>query len=215
VKYKAVVFDMDGTLLDTLEDLADAMNRVLASKGLPIHPVESYRFFVGSGAANLVLRTLPADRLELADECLRDFLKEYETNWKAKTRLYEGVADLLDALAARSVPMAVLTNKPQEFAQLCMEAFLSSWDFAATVGQVPGVPVKPDPAGAREIMRRLGLAPQDFLYLGDTDVDMRTAVDAGMFPVGVLWGFRPAEELLAAGAATLIAHPLELLTFLD
>lgn len=215
MKYKAVVFDMDGTLLDTLEDLADAMNRVLEARGLPVHPVDAYRFFVGSGARNLVLHTLPADRQDLAAECLQGFLKEYEANWKVKTRLYDGVAELLDALTARNIPMAVLTNKPQEFAELCMKAFLPAWDFALTLGQMPGVPVKPDPAGPRQVIRHLGVAPEEILYLGDTDVDMRTAVGAGMYPVGVTWGFRPAGELTAAGAAALIAHPLELLELLD
>ncbi len=214
MKYKAVVFDMDGTLLDTLEDLADAMNRVLEARGLPVHPVDAYRFFVGSGAKNLVLRTLPADRPDLAAECLQDFLREYEANWTVKTRLYDGVAELLDALTARGIPMAVLTNKPQEFAELCMKAFLPAWDFALTLGQMPGVPVKPDPAGPRQVIRHLGVAPEEILYLGDTAVDMRTAVGAGMFPVGVTWGFRPEDELRASGAAVIIDHPMELLDLL-
>jgi phosphoglycolate phosphatase len=205
---------MDGTLLDTLEDLADAMNRVLEARGLPVHPVDAYRFFVGSGAKNLVLRTLPADRPDLAAECLQDFLREYEANWTVKTRLYDGVAELLDALTARGIPMAVLTNKPQEFAELCMKAFLPAWDFALTLGQMPGVPVKPDPAGPRQVIRHLGVAPEEILYLGDTDVDMRTAVGAGMFPVGVTWGFRPEDELRASGAAVIIDHPMELLDLL-
>jgi phosphoglycolate phosphatase len=205
---------MDGTLLDTLEDLADAMNRVLEARGLPVHPVDAYRFFVGSGAKNLVLRTLPADRPDLAAECLQDFLREYEANWTVKTRLYDGVAELLDALTARGIPMAVLTNKPQEFAELCMKAFLPAWDFALTLGQMPGVPVKPDPAGPRQVIRHLGVAPEEILYLGDTAVDMRTAVGAGMFPVGVTWGFRPEDELRASGAAVIIDHPMELLDLL-
>lgn len=205
---------MDGTLLDTLDDLADAMNRVLAGRNLPVHPVDAYRFFVGSGARNLVLRTLPADRQDLAAECLQDFLREYEANWKVKTRLYDGVAELLDALTARNIPMAVLTNKPQEFAELCMGAFLPDWDFVLTLGQMPGVPVKPDPAGPRQVIRHLGVAPEEILYLGDTDVDMRTAVGAGMFPVGVTWGFRAEDELRASGAAVIIDHPMELLDLL-
>lgn len=214
MKYKAVVFDMDGTLLDTLEDLADAMNRVLAARGLPVHPVDAYRLFVGSGAGNLVLRTLPADRQDMAAQCLQGFLKEYEANWKVKTRLYDGVAELLDALTSRGIPMAVLTNKPQEFAELCMKAFLPAWDFALTLGQMPGVPVKPDPAGPRQVIRHLGVAPEEILYLGDTDVDMRTAVGAGMYPVGVTWGFRTEDELRASGAAVIIDHPMELLGLL-
>lgn len=214
MQYKAVIFDMDGTLLDTLEDLADAMNRVLAARGLPVHPVDAYRLFVGSGARNLVLRTLPQDRADMAPGCLQDFLREYESNWQVKTRLYDGVADLLDALRARRIPMAVLTNKPQEFAELCMGAFLSDWDFALTLGQMPGVPVKPDPAGPRQVIRHLGVEPQEILYLGDTDVDMQTATGAGMFPVGVTWGFRSEEELKASGAAAILHHPMELLRLL-
>lgn len=214
MNYKAVVFDMDGTLLDTLEDLADAMNRVLAARGLPVHPVDAYRIFVGSGARNLVLRALPQDRADLAPGCLEDFLREYESNWQVKTRLYDGVADLLDALQARGLPMAVLTNKPQDFAELCMGAFLHAWPFSLTMGQMPGVPVKPDPAGPRQVIRHLGVEPREILYLGDTDVDMLTAVNAGMFPVGVTWGFRSEEELKASGAATILHHPMELLRLL-
>ncbi len=111
--------------------------------------------------------------------------------------------------------MAVLTNKPQAFAELCMREFLSRWDFALTVGQAPGVPVKPDPAGPRQVIDHLGVRPDEILYLGDTDVDMFTAVNAGMHPVGVLWGFRPESELLESGAAATLAHPMELLRFLD
>ena len=217
VKYKAVVFDMDGTLLDTLADLADAMNRVLAEHGFVTHPVDAYRHFVGSGASRLVARALPADRQdeELRALCLQSFLREYESGWRNKTCLYEGVPELLDALAARKIPMAVLTNKPQAFAELCMQEFLSRWDFTLTLGQMPGVAVKPDPAGPRQVIRHLGVQPEEILYLGDTDVDMFTAVNAGMHPVGVLWGFRAERELLDAGAAVILRHPMELVPLLN
>ena len=217
MKYKAVVFDMDGTLLDTLEDLGSAMNRVLARHGMPEHPVDSYRIFVGSGAARLVERALPEGRRDEATRkvCLQEFLEEYERGWKTRTMLYEGMPELLDALVARRIPLAVATNKPQDFAELCMEAFLDRWPFAMTVGQVPGVPVKPDPAGPLGIAADLGLDPGEILYLGDTDVDMFTAVAAGMFPVGVTWGFRPEEELRRSGAAAILHHPLELLHLLN
>ena len=217
MKYKAVVFDMDGTLLDTLADLGEAMNRVLEQHGFPSHPLDAYRHFVGSGAGELVARALPADvrDSDMRARCLQGFLREYEAGWRIKTRLYPGVPELLDSLAARSIPIAVLTNKPQAFAELCMREFLSSWDFALVVGQKPGMPVKPDPAGSRQIVAHLGVRPEEILYLGDTDVDMLTAVNAGMHPVGVLWGFRPREELLASGASDVLAHPMELTRFLD
>lgn len=218
MNFKAVVFDMDGTLLDTLADLGEAMNRVLAQHGLPVHPLDAYRFHVGSGARQLVARALPAHlRADeaLSARCLQDFLREYEAGWKVRTGLYAGVPELLDALVARGIPMAVLTNKPQAFAELCMRQFLSRWDFSLTLGQMPGVPVKPDPAGPSQVISHLGVLPEEILYLGDTDVDMQTAVNAGMFPVGVLWGFRGEDELRAAGAAALIQHPMELMPYLD
>jgi phosphoglycolate phosphatase len=218
VKYKAVVFDMDGTLLDTLADLGEAMNRVLAQHGFPLQPLDAYRHHVGSGAGQLVARALPghvrADEA-LRARCLQDFLREYEAGWKMRTGLYDGVSDLLDALVARKIPMAVLTNKPQAFAELCMRQFLARWNFSLTLGQMPGVPVKPDPAGPRQVIRHLGVLPGEILYLGDTDVDMHTAVNAGMFPVGVLWGFRGEQELIDAGAAAILKHPMELMRFLD
>jgi phosphoglycolate phosphatase len=218
VNFKAVVFDMDGTLLDTLADLGDAMNRALAQRGFPVHPLDAYRYHVGSGAGQLVARALPAQVRNddaLRALCLQDFLREYEAGWKVKTGLYDGVPELLDALVARDIPMAVLTNKPQDFAELCMREFLARWNFSLTLGQMPGVPVKPDPAGPRRVILHLGVQPGEILYLGDTDVDMLTAVNAGMFPVGVSWGFRGEDELRAAGAAAIIDHPMELMPFLD
>jgi phosphoglycolate phosphatase len=215
--YKAVVFDMDGTLLNTLEDLGDAMNRVLQARNFPTHSIDRYRFFVGKGAANLVTCALPEDRRDKAflAECLNDFLREYKAGESAKTKLYEGIPELLDLLEERGLLMAVLTNKPQAFAEECMRLFLPHWSFAMTLGQIPGMPVKPDPAGPRKLMAELDLKPEEILYLGDTDVDMHTAVNAGMYPIGVLCGFRSEEELRKSGAKSIISHPLDLQSFLE
>ncbi|HKI47689.1 MAG TPA: HAD family hydrolase [Desulfobacteria bacterium] len=213
MEYKGVIFDLDGTLLDTLEDLADAMNRTLEDKGFPTHPVKAYRYFVGNGAAKLVSRALPPEKRneDLVSDCMKAFLKEYDRNWNRKTRPYDGVAELLDALTLKRIPMAIFTNKPHDFAGLCVREFLEKWKFKAVFGQREGYPMKPDPTVPHEIAVMLDISPEQFLYLGDSDADMKTAVNAGMLPVGALWGFRSEEELRNAGAVELISRPMELL----
>ncbi len=214
MNYKAVLFDLDGTLLDTLDDLADSMNAALTRVGAPPHPVADYRYFVGDGVLTLCHRVLPADRrdettIKAAAAAMRD---EYGARWAAKTRPYPGIPELLDALTSRGVAMAVLSNKNNDFTKLCVEKLLGRWKFDAVQGLDETVHKKPDPSGALSVARRLKLAPADFLYLGDTNTDMKTAVAAGMFPVGALWGFRTAEELTAHGAKVLIAKPMDLLS---
>ncbi|RUA00737.1 MAG: HAD family hydrolase, partial [Deltaproteobacteria bacterium] len=198
-QYKAAIFDLDGTLLDTLEDLAAAANRMLDSYGYPVHPIDSYRHFVGEGAARLVHRVLPRKSISKAveKECLASFLDDYRRHWRTRTCPYPGICDMLDALTARGMRMAVLSNKPHEITVQCVRHFLGKWSFQTVLGQRPQVPKKPDPAGALEIASLMNLSPSAFIYMGDTAIDMQTARGAGMFAVGVLWGFRPAEELQA------------------
>ncbi|HUT90802.1 MAG TPA: HAD-IA family hydrolase [Thermoguttaceae bacterium] len=217
MNFRAICFDLDGTLLDTLADIADSANRVLAGHGYPTHPIDAYRNFIGDGLVRLFGRVLPADRRgeEVIAECVAGFRESYAENWNVRTRRYDGVAELLDAATARGLKMAILSNKPDAFTRRCVDAHLSAWDFRAVLGQREGVPPKPDPAGAREIVDRLEVAAEHFLYLGDTPTDMRTARTAGMHPVGVSWGFRPVDELRAAGAARIIARPLELMDLVD
>ena len=217
MSYEAVLFDLDGTLLDTLEDLADATNRALARSGFPAHPLDAYRYFVGDGMRNLILRTLPEGQRdeEMLAKTIEAFQEEYGRNWADKTRPYEGVPELLDALAERGVPMAILSNKPDEFTKLCVGRLLPRWRFRAVQGVSETNPKKPDPTGALAIAERLGVAPAEVLYVGDTNTDMKTANAAGMFAVGVTWGFRPASELLAHGARALLAAPGELVGLLD
>ena len=209
--YRAVLFDLDGTLLDTLDDLSASANRVLRANGFPEHPRDAYRYFVGDGARNLVVRILPEDRRdkETIEACLQAFRADYGENWAVRTRPYEGVPEMLDAVAGRKLPMAVFSNKPDDATKACVSEFLSRWEFCVVLGQRDGAPVKPDPSGAIESARRIGIPPSDFLYLGDTATDMKTAVRAGMFPVGALWGFRTEEELLRAGAAAIAAKPAD------
>lgn len=210
---KAVLFDLDGTLLDTLQDIADACNAALSRHGFQPHPLDSYRYFVGDGVPVLVSRTVPAQQHtgETLASVAATYREEYQRRWNATTTLYPGIAELLDGLTLRGIPMAVLSNKPDDFTHRCVAEFLSRWTFSIVQGASKAFPPKPDPSGACHIARTLHLPPDQFHYLGDTSTDMRTAVAAGMFPVGVLWGFRKAEELKAAGARLLISDPRELL----
>ena len=217
IHFEAILFDLDGTLLDTLEDLSNAANRVLARNGFPTHKMDVYRYFVGDGVAVLMNRALPEDKRndEIICTCVQEFREEYGQNWNAKTKLYDGVAEMLDTLAAYSLKIAILSNKPDEFTKRCVAEFLPKWTFDIVLGQLNSLPLKPDPAGAKEIAKCLKISPSNFIYLGDTSIDMKTAVAAGMFPVGALWGFRTGKELLENGAQVLIKRPQDILNLLD
>ena len=213
LSFKAVIFDLDGTLLNTLEDLADSANLVLKDQGFPVHPVAAYRYFVGDGMQTLIERILPEDTRdpETMERTISAFQEVYSRNWHVKSAMYEGVDTMLHGLQQAGLILSILSNKPHEFTCLCVEEMLPDWSFAPLLGARPGVPKKPDPAGALEIAARLQLKPADILYLGDTATDMRTATSAGMYPVGALWGFRTAEELERNGAARIISAPQQLL----
>jgi phosphoglycolate phosphatase len=214
--FQAVLFDLDGTLLDSLEDLADSMNAVLRSSGFPAHPLAAYRRYVGDGMELLVRRALPEDARdeETVRFALAGMREEYGRRHVEKTRPYLGVPELLDELAGRGFPMAILSNKPDVPTKLIVRKLLGSWPFQAVLGARPWAPKKPDPSGALEVSEALKIAPSHFLYVGDTDTDMRTASAAGMWGLGALWGFRDAQELTAAGAKALLASPEELLDYL-
>ena len=209
---KAAVFDLDGTLTNTLNDIATAMNRSLRLHGLPEFSVDEYRYLVGDGAKKLAQRAV-RDRQEMAESVRREYQAYYQEHTLDTTRPYPGIPELLQALTERGIQVCVLSNKPHADTCGVVRHFFPEIPFAQIRGQVEGVPVKPDPTGALLIARTLGLKPEAFVYLGDTNVDMRTAVNAGMHPVGVTWGFRPAEELAQAGAEHLIGNPLDLLRF--
>ncbi|HIG30159.1 MAG TPA: HAD family hydrolase [Verrucomicrobiales bacterium] len=216
MSFQAVVFDLDGTLLDTLEDLARSSNQVLEDHGFPVYPMEKYRFFVGDGVRTLVERILPEDRRDdvTVSECVASFRRIYKDNWDQSTCTYEGIGPMLDDLSKKQIRMAVLSNKPDDFTKKCVSRFLNSWNFDPVVGQTEEIPKKPDPVGALSIASAWGIIPEKILYLGDTSVDMKTAVRAGMMPVGALWGFRTAEELKENGARRLLRTPGELMEML-
>lgn len=212
MNFGAVIFDLDGTLLNTLEDLADSMNCVLERNRLPAHELAAYNYFVGDGVEMLVRRALP---FEVADQeefqrFVREMKSEYARRWADKTRPYAGVPDMLNAFSAAGFEMAVLSNKPDDATHKIIKRFFPDAPFRLVIGATPEKPKKPDPTAALEIADRIRLPPEQFLFVGDTSIDMRTSIAAGMFPVGVLWGFRPREELIAAGAKMLIERPTDL-----
>ena len=216
-RFQCVIFDLDGTLLDTLQDLADAANRVLERAGLPQHPVSAYRYFVGDGLTALIERIVPeSDRTpRLLASLAEDFRRDYGRHWREATRPYDGVEEMLAGLERLGLPVSVLSNKPHEFTQACVEAYFPGVPFRRVLGHREGGPRKPDPGGALAIAADLGVDPATCLYLGDTATDMQTATRAAMYPVGALWGFREGEELLRAGARHLLAHPRELLQLVE
>jgi len=213
MKFLAVLFDLDGTLLDTLGDIAHSMNAVLERNDFPPHPVERYRKYVGGGIGELARRALPEGRGDdsLVHVLSEQMRREYSLHWKDTTRPYPGVGRMLDGLSGRGLRFSVLSNKPDEFTREMCRHFLSPWNFEMVVGASSRFPKKPDPAAALHIAREMGLEPELFLYLGDSGTDMKTAVSAGMYPAGALWGFRDEDELRSSGAKALLKTPEDVL----
>ena len=209
--FRALIFDLDGTLADSLEDIADAMNGALAAHGLPTHEVPSYRYKVGDGIEWLVRRAMPQPCPVPLPQLMEEYRTRYKATGHAKTQAYPGIAEMLDGVAALEVPMAVLSNKRDDFTKELVRLRFGRWRFAAVAGEREGVPRKPDPTSALELARVLGFAPSQLGFVGDTPIDMNTARNAGMTPIGVLWGFRTREELLAAGAKHVLERPAQLL----
>ena len=210
--FEAVIFDLDGTLIDTLDDIADAVNRVLSKNNFPTHENSVYRKFVGDGSRVLIERALPEKYRndEIIDACHKEYIDNYSQNYHVKSELYSGISHLLDALTENGLRLAVLSNKPDALTKNCVKTFLSTWVFDVVFGQRDSIPRKPNPQGALETAKIMSIPPSHFLYLGDTAIDMKTAVSAGMFPVGVLWGFRPLAELEENGACAVIEDPATL-----
>ena len=211
-----VIFDLDGTLLDTIDDLAEATNHALTRNGYPTHPLSAYRYFVGNGITKLVERALPeTERLQATVDHLRaDFVSYYTTHNTVHTHPYEGIEPLIAELKRRGVQMAVASNKYQEATEKLIGRFFASQTFAAVFGQREGVPTKPDPTVVYDILRLTGADPQRTLYVGDSSVDMQTAAHSKLCSVGVTWGFRPRAELEHSGACHLIDHPEQLVALL-
>ncbi len=214
--YKAVIFDLDGTLLDTVADIADAVNLTLEQYGWAAQPLERYRVLVGAGLDELLELILGEHAKDQAFfQTFRGKVVMYYTQrMTSKTRPYSGIEPILQQLHEWQTPKAVLSNKEHEKANHVVDYFFSTKRLAPVVGAKTGVPVKPDPTNAHNIADQLGFPPADILYVGDTPTDIQTARRAGMLPLGVEWGFRPKEELWQEGAHAVLEHPRELLDFL-
>lgn len=214
--YKAVIFDLDGTLVNSLYDLASSMNKALAACGLPVYPTECYRQFVGSGRAVLVERAVGEQRLtpEIKARVTDLFDKDYAVHCMDKTRPYDGVREMLDALNALGVKTAVLSNKPDEFVKEMMEKLFPGFPFTLAWGKKPQYKQKPDSGALFAMLNEMGVSNEECLYAGDSDVDVYTAKNAGLPFCGVEWGFRGRQELLDAGAQATVKTAQELLLFI-
>ncbi len=208
---QGVIFDLDGTLVDTLADIAAAMNSVLAARSLPVHPTRAYRAMLGLGVRNLVGLALPEALREtpLLEACVGEMMVAYGRRPLAESRPYAGIPELLAELGRRRIPAAVLSNKPDALTRLIVAELFPATAFRQVQGERPGVPRKPDPASALALCGVLELAPAQVLFVGDSTVDVATARNAGTPGAAALWGFSDEAELREAGADLRVAHPGE------
>jgi len=215
MKFKGIIFDLDGTLVNSLEDISDAMNKVLQGLNYPTHTYDTYQYFIGSGLRNLVSKALPAtnnsdEQIEICFECM---INEYREICTLKTKPYDGIVELLENLTSQNIKMAVFSNKADELTKkIATEIFPNHFDQA--VGLSTEALKKPNPFEALEIGKKWNLKPEEILFVGDSDIDMQTAVNANMFPVGVTWGYRTEEELKNSGAKLVVNKASELIEIL-
>lgn len=217
MKYDIVIFDLDGTLLNTIGDLAASVDYVMRSRNLPEHTDAEYRQMVGGGIKRLVERALPealAANEEYVDECVTQFRRYYVDNIDRHTVPYEGMCELLRDLQRAGVKLAVASNKFQHGTDRLVSKFFSDIDFVAVEGNREGAPFKPDPQIVTGILSRAGIAPERAVMIGDSGIDIRTAQAAGIDSIGVAWGFRFAEELYEAGAQRVVSQVEELREYL-
>lgn len=214
---RAVIFDLDGTLSDSIHSIKYCTDRVLAPLGFGPFSEEEYMYFVGDGAANLIRRALAASGDTEGvhfEKAFAQYKELFAVDCMYEVKPYEGIVELLNALKEQGIKLAVLSNKPQAETIRVIEYLFGKDVFDVLHGQIEGVPIKPDPAGAFRVMEQLAVKPEEVLYLGDTATDMKTGKGAGLFTIGALWGFRKREELEENHADAIIGHPLELLNYL-
>ena len=214
---KGAIFDLDGTLLATLESIAKAGNAMLKHFGFPSVPVKQYGIFAGNGADKLVERALLYSgdtKLVHLNEAIRVYRECFGEYCSYQVKPYDGILEMLLELQSKNIRLGVVTNKPHVNAVRLMKEYFGDFSFTHVIGQQEGLPQKPDPAGIFTVLRDWDIAPSECVYLGDSDVDMQTGNNAGCLTVGVLWGFRDKEELDENGAHHTISHPMELFAHL-
>lgn len=212
MKYKGVIFDLDGTLLDTIADISDAVNQTLIDYGYPIFNYEEYKLKLGSGFRYLIEQSVPkGSSEETIKKVLSGFAHYYTTNYLNKTIPYEGIDELLDELVSMGIKLGINSNKRNDFVNNLVEKYFSRIPFKGVFGERKEVPKKPDPYAAHEIAGLMGLKSEEILYIGDSNTDIMTAKNANMDSIGVLWGFRAYDELKETGAKFIVSNPKEII----
>lgn len=214
---KAIIFDLDGTLLDTLEDIAISANHALVTLGFEAHEISKYRYFVGEGVIKLFENIFAPNpqNSKVVMQAVHLFEEHYAKQFQQTTKLYDGVSKLLTFCQTRGLKMAILSNKPDSFTKKCALKYLRQWHFEAVFGVRESVPRKPHPQGALDVAEALHVKPPECYYLGDTMIDMQTALGAKMIAIGALWGFRDEEELRTHGAQHLCSSPTDVIKLLS
>ena len=213
---KAIIFDLDGTLIDSLEDIAVCMNQVLEELNLPTHKIDDYKYFVGGGISILVDNALDKNTSDETKQLVTEKFKiVYDQKLHAKTLPYDGIYDLLDELKKLDFKIGILSNKPHEFTIAYASNLFSKYDMKEVHGQKAHIAKKPDPIAAIQIAQSFDVPCEEVYFVGDTMVDMQTAVNAKMIGIGVLWGFRDEEELMSNGATFVVKHPLDILDIVN
>jgi phosphoglycolate phosphatase len=210
---QAIIFDLDGTLLYTLEDIANAANFILNKHGLPTYEINEYKFFVGDGVYRLVQRILPASQRD--DSFILNFIDEfadtYANQWNNTTHPFPGISELLTTLNQQRIKLAILSNKPDLFTHLCAKEFFPKIHFDCILGHQENQALKPDPILSKYLLTNLEVSPEKTLFVGDSGVDILTAQNGGMVPVGVDWGYRDHKEMEDVGARWILEKPADLL----
>lgn len=215
---RCCIFDLDGTLLDTVESLAYSANRAMEKYGLPPQPAENFKQFAGDGQKELIKRCIAAsgdESLRYYDRVLEEYISLFEKDCTYKVKPYEGITDAIDELKRRGILTAVLTNKQHENAVSVLNDIFGENYFDMILGQKPTHEKKPSPTGVYTILEKLGVKREECLYIGDTGTDMKTGKNAGLYTVGVTWGFRERQELLAGEPAEIINVPRQLIDVID